>query len=146
MKSQETPNRRNFLTQVLAGWFFIVLVPAIYAIVEYIIPPRLREKVIRYFLIGKVSDLALESAEIVRADKKAFALVRTQEGQIRAFSAVCTHLGCVVQYQSDRKVFHCNCHGSEYNLDGKNIAGPAPKPLLPFKAEVKGDDIFISQI
>jgi Rieske Fe-S protein len=71
-----------------------------------------------------------------------------REGRMRLFvvsgaggfivlSAVCSHLGCLVNYQKEKKEFLCPCHGGRYDLTGKNIAGPPPAPLsrLPVKLE-----------
>jgi Rieske Fe-S protein len=52
---------------------------------------------------------------------------RTEEGELRAFDSKCTHAGCNVTFQVD-KIF-CHCHGGTYDLNGKNIAGPPPRPL-----------------
>jgi len=52
---------------------------------------------------------------------------RGSQGQLKAFDSKCTHAGCNVEFQGDK--FFCNCHGGTYDLNGKNIAGPPPKPL-----------------
>ena len=54
-------------------------------------------------------------------------IYRNAEGKLRAFDSKCTHAGCTVAYKGD--TFYCACHGGTYDLDGKNIAGPPPKPL-----------------
>ncbi len=146
MKQTNNTARRNFLTQVLTGWVVLSFLPALYGIVRYLMPSVVRDKLISNLDIGKMDDIPVDGAKIVRMDKKAIAVVRTGEGQVRAFSAVCTHLGCIVQYVPDKRVFHCNCHGSEFDLTGKNISGPAPAPLQPYRTELKGTDILISQI
>ncbi|MFQ5583702.1 MAG: ubiquinol-cytochrome c reductase iron-sulfur subunit, partial [Calditrichia bacterium] len=64
---------------------------------------------------------------------------------LRAFSAICTHLDCIVQYRSDLKHIWCVCHNGHYNLRGINIAGPPPRPLAPYKENVRGDKIFVSR-
>jgi Rieske Fe-S protein len=52
---------------------------------------------------------------------------RNDQGQLKAFDSKCTHAGCNVAFQGDR--IFCNCHGGTYDLNGKNIAGPPPRPL-----------------
>lgn len=128
------------------GWAGLTALPVILAIIDYIVPPRLKERLLQNLDVGPLSNLPLNSAKIVKFNKQAIALVRTADGQVRSFSAVCTHLGCIVQYVPERHLFHCNCHGSEFDLTGKNIAGPAPRPLQPFRTDIKGSDIVISQI
>ena len=109
-------------------------------------PPILRERLSQVLNVGKYSDIPAGEARIVRFNKKAIILIRTEEQQIRALSAVCTHLGCIVEYKPIEKLLKCNCHGSVFDLAGKNIAGPAPKPLQPFRTELKDDNIIVSQI
>jgi len=66
------------------------------------------------------------------------------EGDFKAFTAVCTHQGCVVA-SVDGDTIQCGCHGSQYNAaDGKVKKGPAPKPLAPKKVTVEGNNIVVS--
>ena len=63
-----------------------------------------------------------------------------------ALDAVCTHLGCTVQYQPQRDVIHCNCHGGEYDArTGKNISGPPPRPLRPYVVKVVDNGVLVSR-
>ena len=64
-------------------------------------------------------------------------------GQFKAFSAVCTHMGCTVSQIANGRI-DCPCHGSEYSItDGAVLAGPAPKPLPAKQIKVTGDSIFL---
>jgi len=58
---------------------------------------------------------------------KGLIVFRTEDGTLKAFDSKCTHAGCNVSFEGDQ--FVCHCHGGVYNLDGKNVAGPPPKPL-----------------
>ena len=145
MSARKNFSRRNFLTEALTGWLFITCIPALYSLVKYVIPPNIRERVEEVINAGKYTDIPFNSAKIVRFNKKAIILVRTEQEQVKAFSAVCTHLGCIVQFMPDAKLFKCNCHGSQFDMTGKNIAGPAPSPLKPFRVELKDNNIFLSQ-
>ncbi|MHB8755032.1 MAG: QcrA and Rieske domain-containing protein [Candidatus Acidiferrales bacterium] len=55
--------------------------------------------------------------------------VRKDPGRIFVIKAVCTHLGCTPDWIPTQNIFHCPCHGSEYDIDGINFAGPAPRPM-----------------
>ncbi len=57
-------------------------------------------------------------------------VLRDKQGELKAFNSKCTHAGCTVSYQTTQ--LYCNCHGGTYNLDGKNVAGPPPKPLAEY--------------
>ena len=64
-------------------------------------------------------------------------------GEFKAFSAVCTHMGCIVSKVSSGRI-DCPCHGSEYSItDGAVLAGPAPRPLPAKTIKVTGDSIFL---
>jgi Rieske Fe-S protein len=64
-------------------------------------------------------------------------------GAFKAFSAVCTHMGCTVNQIANGRI-DCPCHGSEYSItDGAVLAGPAPKPLPAKTIKVTGDSTFL---
>jgi cytochrome b6-f complex iron-sulfur subunit len=63
-----------------------------------------------------------------------------------ALTAVCTHLGCTVQYEPQADRIHCACHGGVYNAyTGANVSGPPPKPLKLFKAAVNDTGVEVSR-
>ncbi|MBU0717185.1 MAG: Rieske 2Fe-2S domain-containing protein [Planctomycetes bacterium] len=66
---------------------------------------------------------------------------RDQGGVLRAFDSKCTHAGCNVEFQGD-KIF-CHCHGGTYDLDGKNIAGPPPRPLTELAVVEDEGQLFV---
>ena len=72
-------------------------------------------------------------------------LVRLQDGTYRAFSAVCTHLNCTVQYrQRDHDVW-CACHNAVYDIQGRIVSGPQPKPLEEYAVHTRGQEIVVSR-
>ena len=72
-------------------------------------------------------------------------IILTGEGELKAMAATCTHLDCTVQHRPDLGIIWCSCHNGRYDLDGKNISGPPPKPLETYIVnEIKGE-IFISK-
>ena len=72
-------------------------------------------------------------------------LVNTQEGELVAYSAICTHLACSVHYEADTSTIYCPCHGGRFDLAGNVIAGPPPVPLESYKVEIAGDNIVVSK-
>ena len=70
-------------------------------------------------------------------------IVHTKEKGFVALSRVCTHLGCLVNYDKDRQLLICPCHNGIYDLDGNVVSGPPPRPLPKFPFKLTGDSIAI---
>lgn len=64
-------------------------------------------------------------------------------GELRAFSAVCTHLGCIVRWQPDMEHLYCACHGGMFDRGGQVAGGPPPRPLPQYPVEVREGQVFV---
>ena len=84
-------------------------------------------------------DLLERGYKIIRFGSTPVILVRIGESDFRAFTATCTHLDCIVEYQPKQKRIFCNCHNGEYDLNGINVGGPPPRPLAPYQVNVASD-------
>jgi Rieske Fe-S protein len=138
-------SRKRFLNWLLGTSVGATVAAALYPIFRFVIPPEVAEAPVNRVLAGKLSQLADNSGKIFRFGSKPGILVRTPSGDVRAFTAICTHLGCTVQYRSDLQQIWCACHNGHYDLQGKNISGPPPRPLTPYKVNVAGDDIYVTK-
>lgn len=67
------------------------------------------------------------------------------KGDLRAFSAVCTHLGCIVQWKKETGTFLCPCHAGRFDANGNVISGPPPKPLPHYGLKVVANEIKLSE-
>lgn len=134
--------RRNFIKKALYGVLALfglgVLIPA----VELFTPAGGREKELAFFPLLAEDDVprgGVKKAELSFAvsgkERRMRVFIVSSPAELNVFSATCSHLGCLVNYQKDKREFVCPCHGGRYDLTGKNIAGPPPAPLtrLPVK-------------
>ncbi len=137
--------RRSFIGILLGGGLLTLLGAMFYSVVRYVIPPKTADAGLSSVVAGKVKDFAPNSGKVFRFGNRPGILVRTSGGEFRAFTAICTHLACTVQYRPDLEHIWCACHNGHYDLFGKNIAGPPPRPLDPFDAVVRGEDIIVSR-
>jgi len=64
-------------------------------------------------------------------------------GELRAFSAVCTHLGCLVRWEPEMEHLYCACHGGMFDRGGQVVGGPPPRPLPQYPAEVREGQVFV---
>ena len=116
-----------------------------YPVIHFLNPPHISEAPVDEVSGGKVEDLKPNSGKIVRFGNKPALLVRVSDTEWKALSAVCTHLNCTVQYQPSTRLIWCACHNGMYDLTGRVVSGPPPKPLDEFAVKVRGDEVVISR-
>jgi len=149
MNTEHTPvpldeGKRDFLKYVLGGGVVAWLASVVYPLISYLRPPQQPEVEVKSVKAGPVSALEKDSGTIVRFGNKPVILIRAADGSLKAFSATCTHLDCTVQYRKDLGVIWCACHNGRYDLTGRNIAGPPPRPLDEYRVTVQEGEIHIS--
>ncbi len=137
--------KRDFLRIFLTGGVIALLGAILYPILAYLKPPQQGEVEVNSVKAGKLSEIEKDSGRIVRFGSRPVILLRTAGGELRAFSATCTHLDCTVQYRKDMGLIWCACHNGKYDLSGRNVSGPPPRPLQEYRVVVQGDDVFISK-
>ena len=69
--------------------------------------------------------------------------VKNDNQKVTVFSPICPHLGCRYQWHPDRKLFICPCHHSVFNMEGKVVSGPAPRPLDTLPTKVKNNYLYV---
>ncbi|MBI4523705.1 MAG: ubiquinol-cytochrome c reductase iron-sulfur subunit [Deltaproteobacteria bacterium] len=139
-------SRRKFLDWFLSASAGALFVSIVYPVVRYLIPPRVEQSTaLTVTLPVNPQEVKPNSGQIFRFGSRPGILIRTSEGDLRAFSAICTHLACIVQYRPDLGHIWCACHNGHFDLSGKNIAGPPPRPLEQYTANVRGDKIVVSK-
>jgi len=137
--------RRSVLSWLLGFWGTGVCGAVFYPIARYLTPPELPEAATQSVTAGSARALEPNSARVVPFGARPAIVVRTAAGDVRAFSATCTHLDCTVQYRPDLHRIWCACHNGEYDLNGRNVAGPPPRPLEAYDVNIKGDEIVIAR-
>lgn len=78
---------------------------------------------------GSLADLKNDEGKVIKVDGDKVAAYKDPEGNLHTVSAVCTHLGCIVNWNSAEKSWDCPCHGARFNCEGKVLHGPAIKDL-----------------
>jgi Rieske Fe-S protein len=108
-------------------------------------PPSVPEAAVNEVAAGKAGDLKANSGKIVKFGARPVLLIHAGEANWRAFSAVCTHLNCTVQYQEASHQIWCACHNGLYDLNGRVVSGPPPKPLEEYAVHIRGEQVVISR-
>lgn len=142
---EEYKTRRNFLKILLNSSLFIFFASIVYPIIRYLTPPKVGEAVPTKIIAGKLNKLPINSSKLFRFGRKPAILINTPNNEVKSFSAVCTHLDCTVQYRKDLEHIWCACHNGHYDLYGRNIKGPPPKPLEEYVVKIVDDNIYVSK-
>jgi len=135
--------RRRVIELFLGGSLLASLISFIYPLLRYLVPPPVADLGGDEVVAAKVGELRPNSGKIFRFGNHPGLLVLTSDGQYRALSATCTHLSCTVQYRSDRHEVWCACHNGIYDLYGRNVSGPPPRPLESFSVHLRGEDVVV---
>ncbi len=139
------PARRPFLELLLGSSIVASLISYLYPVIRYLIPPAQAELGPDLVVAAKIGELRPNSGKIFPFGGRPALLILTADGKYHALSAICTHLGCTVQYRPDLHEVWCPCHNGVYSIDGANISGPPPHPLEAFDVIVKGNDLYVQR-
>jgi cytochrome b6-f complex iron-sulfur subunit len=131
--------RRSFLGLIASAFGLTALGSFAYPLIRYLAPPKAKLQGDRQSF--KKADIG-DAKEIVFQQTPSIIINRPGKGYI-AISRVCTHLGCLLEYDKEKKSLICPCHAGVFDLEGRVVSGPPPEPLLTFPLRVEGEEITI---
>jgi cytochrome b6-f complex iron-sulfur subunit len=144
----EQNTRRAFLAAAAAAGLCYTAALA-YPIYRYLASPEemaLSATAVTEVTLKEAQKLPLASVLMFKFGTAPAMLIHHEDGRWVALSAVCSHLGCTVQYEPQADRIHCACHGGVYNAyTGANVSGPPPKPLTLFKVAVNDAGVEVSR-
>ena len=144
--TMDDPSRRRFVNWFLGTSGGAFLLAVLYPVSRYLVPPTAGESAAGTVTLAiKPNDIKPNTGQIFKFGSRPGILVRTAAGELRAFSAVCTHLNCTVQYRPDFGQIWCACHNGHFDLNGKNVEGPPPRPLEAFIVNARDNQIVVSK-
>lgn len=146
MADRNGSDRRTFLSGLLKSSLALGLLSVLGGIVAYIFPPERREfNPGRLRLrVGRVDDFEIGQGKQVLFGGEPVWVLRLRGGFV-ALSAICTHQGCIVDWDEKRQLLRCPCHGGLFDASGNVVAGLPRRPLPHLRVEVLGDEIFLSE-
>ncbi|MHB8846540.1 MAG: QcrA and Rieske domain-containing protein [Nitrospirota bacterium] len=138
------------MKKALYGLFALLGLGSLAAGLKVLAPVPRAEKQLAWFpLISEdaVPRSGVRKAELVHAaggrERKSRVFIVSSPEGIAVLSAVCSHLGCLVNYRKETRELVCPCHGGKYDITGRNIAGPPPAPLTKFPVEVRNGMVMV---
>jgi cytochrome b6-f complex iron-sulfur subunit len=135
-------SRRTFVDWVIKGGLLVALAGALYPALSYLRPVMRRGSISEMEEVGSVDDIPVWGGKKVIVGGSAVLVVRTPN-EFKAFSAICTHLGCLVDWDDQKRQIVCPCHAGVFDLDGRRISGPPPRPLPVYTVNVINGKIFV---
>ena len=141
------PSRRSLFDLVLGagliGWIGSILFP----VLRYLKPLAQQGQNGPIKLAPEdTAKLEKDHSVIIRAGSSRIIVFEDAGQKLRALSAKCTHEGCTVQFSSGESVIWCACHNGRFDLDGRVLAGPPPRPLERFSCQREADGSVIVQL
>lgn len=137
----ETSSRRTFLVASLGALSVAGLGAMLYPLLRYLAPSKSGGA--KQSVTFKLAEIPDGGAKFFDLNGSAAVLIKPKGGTVAAFSAVCTHMGCIVQWQKDQNQFLCPCHGGQFSSDGVVVGGPPSKPLPKLPFVVTGESVTI---
>lgn len=96
--------------------------------------------------VGKMDDFPIGTGTVVTVADKPVIIVNTKAGGIKPFSAICTHLGCIVYWDKAKGVIHSPCHDGLFNpVTGAVVSGPPPRPLPAYEFQIKDGQVYVGK-
>lgn len=145
------PEGRSLSRRGLIAWLtgFSVtatLAGVVFPVVGYLVPPSGQaENDPERTVVGKVTDFPPDTGKVVAVGNKPVIITNPRSAGLQAFSAICTHLGCVVQW-NEGGFIQSPCHDGRFNAQtGDVISGPPPRPLPRYQLVVEGEDVIVGQ-
>lgn len=138
-------SRRNFINYLFGGGLIGTLLTFFYPVIRFITPTQQSEVIVNKVEAAKKGELAPNTFKIFKFGNSPGILINTPQGELRAFTAICTHLACTVRFDSETETIHCPCHNGRFDLAGNVLSGPPPAPLEEYGVETSGDIIFVSK-
>ncbi|MBI5879913.1 MAG: Rieske (2Fe-2S) protein [Chloroflexi bacterium] len=146
-RAQSTFLMRRKLIRTLIGFSVAstlggILVP----VIGYLWPKSAAASYAGPVVVGNAAEFPPGSGTVVSVNSKPVIVVNTKAGGLKAYSAICTHLGCVVYWHPQKNVIHSPCHDGLFNpVNGSVISGPPPRPLPEYELTVREGKVIIGK-
>ena len=142
MNDARRVSRRMFLDWLLTGGLLAWAIGFVAPVLSYVWPAQKRGPSVQTVSAGKVDELTEWQHKMIAVNGQPVIVVRTPQG-FRAFTAICTHLGCIVGWDAARHQIACPCHAGFFDISGRPVAGPPPRPLAEHGVAVVNGEVLV---
>ncbi|MFQ5892022.1 MAG: ubiquinol-cytochrome c reductase iron-sulfur subunit [Candidatus Methanofastidiosia archaeon] len=143
MAEEKKISRRSFLDLMLGAVFTITAFIFGLPILKYLFPPKRMGEQFGFLEVATIDEIPVGGEKDIVYNGKSAAVTHPREDLFLAMYRICTHLGCIVPWDSEREIFQCPCHDGRFDIYGKNIYGPPPRPFWKLEIEIVGEKILV---
>lgn len=138
------PSKRSILNWLLGGSLVAFLAATLYPIIRFLYPTTAGESFAKEWVdVASITEVPVKGGKKVAFANKPVYVIHPIPDDYRAYSAICTHLGCIISWDQNRQQFLCPCHVAIFDINGNVVSGPAPRPLPKYKVQVREDKVYI---
>ena len=137
------PSRRSVLDLAIKGGLAAGACAMAAPAFAYLLPAGSRGPRETLVSAGPADTFEPSTARMIQGEGKPVIVVATEGKKFRAFSAICTHLGCIVKWDAASRKILCPCHAGVFGPDGQVISGPPPRPLPPYEVIQVGNELKV---
>jgi cytochrome b6-f complex iron-sulfur subunit len=141
--SGKEPSRRSFLDAAIKGGLAACAAGMAVPAALYLAPAGTRGPKEALVPAGRAEPFEGSGGRLIQGEGKPVLVLSLGGGRFKAFSAICTHLGCVVKWDPASRKILCPCHAGVFGPDGKVLGGPPPRPLPEYEVIRIGDELKV---
>jgi menaquinol-cytochrome c reductase iron-sulfur subunit len=147
--------RRRFFQLVIKASAGLIGLSLAVPLVGYLIFPAFKRRAQQWVDVASAGELpagvpkqveyvaTVQDGYLETKTQKALWAVKQVTGEVTVFSPICTHLGCGYHWDGAGQQFKCPCHGSVFDVSGRVVAGPAPRPLDALPAKIENGRLLV---
>ncbi len=143
MKEKTILTRRGFVAAAAGAITAALAMASLWPVWEFLSPPKTREGKERETAVIPLSKVGIGQAHFFEFQGHPSVVLQPSPGKFIALSAVCTHLGCIVEWRQREGTFLCPCHAGRFSPEGKVLGGPPPRPLPSYPVRVGKDQVVV---
>jgi cytochrome b6-f complex iron-sulfur subunit len=136
--------RREFLERVFYAGLGGGIIAVLGGITRFIIPPKRRSDIQSVAIAGRVAEFGITCSKKIMLGREPVYVIKKDDSLI-AVSAICTHAGCIVKLDEEKKWFVCPCHNGIFDISGRVKKGPPTSALPRYNVEIKDDIVYVKR-
>jgi cytochrome b6-f complex iron-sulfur subunit len=139
----DSATRRQFLTWLSRAFLGLWALGGVGVVTTYMGSRENDEAGGRLVRVGPLDELRIGEIRLVRHGVTPFFVIRSNETDVVALSAVCTHVRCILNVDREHRTIVCPCHEGRFDLKGNVMSGPPPRALPAYEVSMRAGEVYV---